>query len=1134
MRKRILRLSPKHFGSARVQLTFLVLLSLSFANCKTDLKRFTRIASSHSGLTFQNTVIENDSINPLDLEFLYNGGGVAVGDFNNDSLPDLYFTASMVPNKLYLNKDKFRFDDVTDISKTTGEGRWANGASVVDINNDGWLDIYVSTTIKKNPNERKNLLYINQGLNENKIPVFKEMAEEYGLADTSWSVQASFFDYDNDGDLDMYLMTTKLARRAAVDFSGNKIDPDLSDIDKLFRNDPNESLGHPVFTDVSKEAGIIHAGFGLGLSVADINLDGWKDIYVANDFFGSDLLYINNKKGGFTNEIKSYLKHTSQNAMGNDIADINNDGLADIFSVDMNPEDNFRKKKNLNGSNYYIYQKQIYEDLMLQYVRNTFQLNMGPAKINDSVTHPVFGDISFYTGTAETDWSWSVLMVDGDNDGYRDIFITNGYPKDVTDHDFASFRYKSERYIAKQDIISEIPQIKIPNYVFHNKGDLQFENTTVNWGMNESIFSNGAAAVDLDNDGDLDYVVNNINDEVLLYKNTTRNGEDTAGSNFLFVQFKGDAANRNGIGAIASIYYNGGQQQVYENSPVRGYLSSADPKAFFGLGQNVKVDSLVIIWPGDQKQVMKNVSTNQRIIADIKNADRVHTWNHTNTKPPLFEDYAAASDLHFRHQERDYIDFDKEKLIPHKLSEYGPQLAVADIDGDGLEDFYVGGSGDYAGKFFLQKSDGKFIQKELPAWVGKDARRPENTGVLFFDADNDGDPDLYCASGSNEYPANTKNYQDQFFINDGNGTFVFDTSNAFPQNYTSKSCVRAADYDNDGDLDLFLGGRCLPGKYPYPVSSFIYRNDSEKGNIKFTNVTDEIAPVLKSIGMVCDAIWTDFNNDKVVDLVIVGEGMPVTFLKNSGGNFTNNPKLSGVESSIGAWNSIVAGDFNGDGLMDYVAGNLGLNSFYRAPVSIYAKDFDGNGDTESIVTVFLKDKDGVKREFPAFNRDDIVSQLPGLKKKILTYKEFGNADINTIFGKEKLADALKITMTNFASCLLLNKGDGRFEITPLPQQAQFSPVFGMVADDFDGDGRIDIALNGNDFGNEVTNGRYDAFNGLILKGNGKGGFRAMLISESGFYIPGNGKALVKLKGSGNSYMLVGSENRGMLRVFRKN
>jgi hypothetical protein len=1069
------------------------------------------------------------------MEFLYNGGGVAVGDFNNDGLPDLYLTASMVQNKMYLNKGNLHFKDITETAATGGNGRWSNGAAVIDINADGRQDIYVCATIRTNPEERKNLLYINQGLNKDSIPVFEEMAAEYGLADTSFSVQAAFFDSDNDGDLDMYLLTTKLAKRAAADFSGNRLETDQSDVDKLFRNDWNDSLQHPVFTDISKESGIHHPGYGLGISVADINLDGWKDIYIANDFFGSDLLYINNQKGGFNNEISSYLKHTSQNAMGNDIADINNDGLADIFTVDMNPEDNFRKKKNLNSSNYFIYQKQVYEDIMLQYVRNTLQLNMGHAPITDSTAHPVFSDISFYTGTAETDWSWSVLLEDGDNDGLRDIFITNGYPRDVTDHDFGSFRNSSAKTATKKQLIDQIPQIKIPNYTFRNKGNLQFENVSESWGMKDPTFSNGAAMVDLDNDGDLDYVINNINQDALLYENKTRDAKDSA-SNFLKIAFSGSKFNKLGIGTIVHIFYGEGQHQVYENSPYRGYLSCADTKAFFGLGNVTLVDSVIVIWPDHSKEIIKNLPVNQALTVDLNNATLTHRWKRDDSIIPLFDDVTSSVGINYRHSERDYIDFDKEKLIPHKLSEYGPPLAVSDIDGNGLEDFYIGGSGDYPGKFFLQQNNGRFIQKDLPQIIGKDARQPENAGAIFFDADSDGDADLYCASGSNEFVANTKNYQDHFFINKGRGDFEFDTSDAFPINHTSKSCVKAADFDNDGDLDLFLGGRSVPGKYPFPVSSFIYRNDSKNGKIKFTDVSAGIAPGLQNIGMVCDAVWTDFDGDKSLDLILVGEGMPVTFFRNEGGRFTNVTNTSGIATLTGAWNSIVAGDFNKDGLMDYVIGNLGLNSFYRAgadyPVNIYANDFDGNGDTESIVTIYLKDQDGTKKEFPAFNRDDIISQLPGLKKKMLTYKEFGKADIHTIFSGEQLKDALKISMNEFASGVIVNKGGGKFSFVPLPAVAQLAPIFGMVTDDFNKDGDLDIALTGNDYGNEVTNGRYDALNGLVLKGDGSGHFKAMSIAESGLYIPGNGKALVKVKGRGDSYLLVASENRGRVRVFK--
>ena len=489
------------------------------------------------------------------------------------------------------------------------------------------LDIYVCTTVKKNPEERKNILYVNQGLNKDGVPIFKEMAAEYGLADTSYSVHAAFFDYDNDGDLDMYLVTTRLAKRESASFNSNKTETNHSDIDKLFRNDWNDSLKHPVFTDVSKEAGITDPGFGLGVAIADINRDGWKDIYVTNDYYGSDLLYINNKNGTFSNKAKEYFKHTSQNAMGNDIADINNDGLADIIAVDMNPEDNYRKKKNMNGNNYFIYQNMIYENIMLQYVRNTLQLNMGPViGSNDSIEHPVFSDISFYAGVAETDWSWNATIADVNNDGNRDILITNGYPRDVTDHDFASFRNKSENIATKEQLIEQIPKIKIPNYAFKNSGNLQFENVTKQWGMGEASFSNGAVYVDLDNDGDLDYVVNNINDEAFVYENTIR-ATNNDSANYLEIQFKGEDKNLYGIGAWAEIYYTNGKKQVYENSPYRGYLSTVDTRAFFGLGNVSVIDSVIILWPGNRKQKLVDTQVNKLLVADIRNATQQYLWN---------------------------------------------------------------------------------------------------------------------------------------------------------------------------------------------------------------------------------------------------------------------------------------------------------------------------------------------------------------------------------------------------------------------------------------------------------------------------------------------------------------------------
>ena len=1103
--------------------------------CNNHHTLFQKKSSSQTGITFNNQITENDSINPLNLEFLYNGGGVAVGDFNNDGLPDLYFTASTTSNKLYLNKGDFAFEDITEKAGVAGEGRWCNAASVVDINNDGLADIYVCATIKKNPEQRRNLLYINQGINKEGIPTFKEMAKEYNLDDTSLSVHAAFFDYDNDGDLDMYLVTTKLTQRDATQFMSNSTrDTSKSDFDKLFRNDWSDSLKHPVFTDVSAQAGITHHGYGLGVAIADINNDGWKDIYVTDDFYGSDLLYINNRNGTFTEKLKSIFKHTSQNAMGNDIADINNDGLADIIAVDMNPEDNFRKKKNMNGNNYFMYQNMMSGLYMLQYVRNTLQLNQGPVvNAGDSIGDPVFSDISFLAGVAETDWSWNPSIADFDNDGNRDIIITNGYPRDVTDHDFIAFRRQSENLASKDYLINLIPQIKVPNYAFKNSGNLKFTKVTNEWGMETPSFSNGAVYVDLDNDGDLDYVINNINDEAFVYENTT-NSKQKIAKNYLSIKFKGGDKNINGIGATAEIYYGGNKMQVYENSPYRGYLSTVDDKAFFGLDTIKTIDSVVIKWNNGKRQVIPNVATNQQLRVDIANANLPTATNAIVASNNLFTDVTAALDINYINRDLDFNDFNAQRLLPHKLSEYGPGLASGDIDGNGLDDIIIGGTGDHPANILLQQSDGKFITKLFPLITANDTRRPENLGILLFDADNDGDLDLYMANGSNEFALNTKNYQDWFYTNDGKGNFTFNET-AFPKNYTSKSCVKAVDFDNDGDLDLFIGGRVLPGKYPLPVSSFIYRNDSKNGVIKFTEVTNEVAPGLQNIGLTCDALWTDFDNDGWTDLIVAGEWMPIQFFKNKKGKLENISATSGINNETGWWNSIVAGDFDNDGDIDYIAGNLGKNSFYRAshdyPVNIYAKDFDKNGGLDIITAVYLPDENGVRKEFPAQTRDDQVEQIPLLKKRFLTYKEFAEATISDIFTKDELKDALKLQANNFENSYIENLGNGKFKLHALPVMAQLAPLYAMVVDDFNHDGNLDVAINGNDFGTEVGNGRYDALNGLVMLGDGKGNFSPLSILQSGLYIPGNGKALIKCRGSNNSYLLAASQNKGPLKIF---
>jgi ASPIC and UnbV/FG-GAP-like repeat len=1109
---------------------------LFFISCKKRPTLFTQIPSSESGIHFNNNIIENDSINPLDLTNIYNGGGVGIGDFNNDGLQDVYFTGNMVSNKLYLNKGDFKFVDITEEAGVSGNGKWCRGVSVVDINNDGWLDIYVCATINNNPELRRNLLYINQGLDKNGVPHFKEMAREYGLGDTLYSTMAAFFDYDNDGDLDLYLTVNEIPKGYNTGFFKPIVtDGSFPSTGRLYRNDWNDSLKHPVFTDVSKKAGITIEGFGHDATIADINQDGWKDIYVSNDFLGDDILYINNGDGTFSDKVKSYFKHTSANGMGQDIEDINNDGLADVIELDMDPPDNYRKKLFQNGNNYRAYQNTEYFGYQYQYARNSLQLNQGPrVNGNDSIGDPVFSEIGYYSGIEATDWSWTPLVADFDNDGYRDIIITNGYPKDVTDHDFINFRHQAINIASKKTMLDQIPQIKIHSFAFHNNKDLTFTDVSQDWGMMTPSFSNGAAYADLDNDGDLDMIVNNINDEAHIYRNMSRE-RDPDNHHFLDIQFAGDSLNKNGLGAWAELHYDSGKQQVYENTPYRGYLSTIQAVAHFGLGKKSSVDSVVIKWPNGKMQLLRNVQANQVLKANIKNANLNFSFaRKTIASNSLFRDITDSVGIHFRQEQRDYIDFNIQKLLPHKFSEYGPSVAVGDINGDSLEDIVVGGSELHSTQLFLQQPGGLFIQKALlPDAVSKN-KLTSDLQVLLFDADGDGDLDLYIAAGGYVNEHNSAAYQDQLYINDGKGNFKLD-SVALPRNFTSKFCVRAADYNHDGKLDLFISGRVDPGNYPKPVSSFIYRNDSKDGHVKFTDVTATVAKDLANIGMICDAVWTDFDNDGWTDLVLAGEWMPPTFLRNDHGVFKNVTEETGMGNQLGWWNSIAAGDFDNDGKIDYIVGNLGRNSFYRAsdeyPVHVYAKDFDKNGIYDMIPSLYLPDVNGEMKEFPAQGRDDLLKQINNMRKKFPTYKSFASAGMKDVLTEEERKDVLKLTANNFQTCLFHNEGNGKFTMKPLPAQAQFSTINGMVAEDFDGDGNLDLVMNANDYGTEPNVGRYDALNGLYLKGDGNGNFTPLSILQSGIFIPGNGKALAKLQSAGGKCLLVAGQNRGPLKIF---
>jgi hypothetical protein len=1108
----------------------------SFISCQHERPLFHQIRWTHSGITFNNQIPENDTLNALDIANVYNGGGVGIGDFNNDGLQDIFFAGNIVPCRLYLNKGNFKFRDITKEANAGGEGKWCSGVSVVDINSDGWPDIYVCATLKKNPAERKNILYINQGAQPDNVPRFIDEAAEYGLDDSSYSVHAAFFDFDNDGDLDMYLgvneVTESVFRYMNHPPLKNGENPSTG---KLFRNDWNDSLKHPVFTDVSKESGIQTEGYANAIYILDINQDGWKDIYVSNDFQSSDLLWINNHNGTFTEQLSAYFKHISANATGCDMGDINNDGLTDMLVLDRSPEDNFRKKMMLQSDKDLWFRNG--EGYNYQYARNTLQLNQGPRVLgDDSIGLPAFCEIGYLAGIESTDRSWGPLFADYDNDGNQDIIILNGLPGDITDHDFAEFRNKFSMVIPKGRMLTQIPTVKLHNYAYRNTGGLTFTDVSAAWGLGAPTSTNGAAYADLDQDGDLDLVLNNINDKARIYRNTASE-RHKGSSHYLQFMVKGEDPNRNGIGTHVEVYYDHGKKQVWDNNPFRGYLSSVEAIASFGLGKTLIADSVMAVWQNGQKQVIYKVPVDQTVILDIKKADSRYRFGHdpiaNNT---LFRDVTGDVNVQYTYREKDFNDFGIQPLLPHKLSDLGPSLASGDIDGNGLDDFICGGASDQSARLFLQQQDGRFIQRPLLDAAHLANKKWKDMGILLFDADNDGDLDLYTASGGYEFSSNAPEYQDHFYINNGKGDFR-EVTDAIPLNCGSKSAVRSVDYDRDGDLDLLVTGRVVPWKFPAPASCIILRNDTKNGVIKFTDVTSWVAKDLLNAGLVSDALFTDFNNDGWMDLILAGEWMPLTFLENEHGIFKNITDRSGVGNQVGWWNSIVAGDFDKDGDMDYIAGNLGENSYYRAtdqhPVSIYGGDFSNSGRYGAFLSIYLpaSQLDTTQREYPAQGRDDVIWQMGSLARKFPDYKSFALARMNELFTPDQLNRALIYRANNLKSCYCRNDGHGRFTLFPLPREAQFSVLNGMIVDDFDGDSNPDVLMVGNDYSTEVSVGRNDALNGLLLKGDGHGGFKAASILESGFYVPGNAKALVKLRGKKEGYLVAASQNKGPVKVF---
>lgn len=1117
---------------------FLALLSISILMaCSRDDKMFERIPATESGISFRNTITEDETNNVLDYEYMYNGGGVAVADFNNDGKQDLYFTGNMVSNKLYLNEGGLQFRDITDFSGTGGSDKWYTGVSVVDINGDGWQDIYVCAGRWNEAERRENELYVNQGLNDEGIPQFMELASEYGLDDSSHSTQAAFFDYDNDGDLDLYLLVSdQRQKEPASGGNGTEGLRESPNLDRLYRNEWNDTEERPFYVETGKAAGITKDGYGLGVNIADLNGDGWKDIYVANDFASDDILWINRGNGTFEDEAYRYFKHTSFSSMGTDIQDINNDGLPDVVTLDMLPENSFRKKTMTNPNNYVNYARNAFGRINPQFTRNTLQLNRGPRQTgSDTMGAPIFSEIAYLSGIAETDWSWGSLLADFDNDGFRDLIVTNGIPGDKTDKDFVNYRDRLGNIVSQSMLRDSIPEVKIANYIYRNRGDLRFDDFTEEWGLDEATFSNGLAWSDLDNDGDLEIIINNINQEAFLYENRL-NSEESGRNNWIQVSLKGDNRNTQALGSNVQIHYGEGKIQNYEFTPYRGYLSSVEPVAHFGLGDVTRVDSLIVNRPTGERFVWQDLQANQQFTADLSEVEKsgLQSSVNPNGNNSLFREVAQERNVSYVHQELEYDDFRFNRLMPHKLSQFGPSLSVGDVDSNGTQDLFLGGSYDRQGTFLMQDQNGQFSEKELAKGKNEGRKMREDEGSLLFDADNDGDLDLYIISGSVENRRGSDNFMDRIYENDGEGGYTY-RPEALPEITESGMAVRASDYDRDGDLDLFVGGRVVPNFYPLPASSYIFRNDSKPGEIQFTDVTPEIAEPLREIGMVSDALWTDFDNDGWTDLILAGEWMPLTFLRNSEGKFVDVTDHTGIAEHTGWWNSLAGADFDRDGDIDYIAGNLGLNSQYRArdgePVSIYGKDFSEQGLFTGLPTTYMPDYKGVRKEFPVHPRNEVLQMLRRTDPLFQTHASYGRATVDDIFSEADLKDAVILRATYLESAYIENLGDGKFAVRALPVEAQFAPVYGMLADDFDGDGNQDVLLNGNNYGAQPQIGSYDAMNGLLLKGDGAGNFEALPIAKSGIFIPGDGKGLVKLEGADGSYLAVASQNSGPLKVY---
>jgi len=1056
-----------------------------------------------TGVNFVNQLTFDQEFNIYTYRNFYNGGGVGLGDINNDGLIDIYLTGNQSPNKLYLNKGNFKFEDITDKAGVAGVKAWSTGVALADVNGDGWLDIYVCNSGDIKGDDKENELFINNG-----DQTFTERAGEYGIADKGFTTHAVFFDFDRDNDLDLYILNNSYQAIGSFNLMKNERPKrDALGGDKLMRNDGDH------FTDVSEQAGIYGSviGFGLGITVGDIDKDGWPDIYVSNDFFERDYLYLNNHDGTFRERLTDQMKSISGASMGADLADINNDGWPDIFVTEMLPRDNERLKTVTTFENWDRYRYNVKNDYYHQFTRNMLQLNNG----NNS-----FSEIGRLTGMEATDWSWAALMFDMNNDGLKDVFVANGIYQDLTNQDYLQYVSNEEvvrsivsgNQVNYKKLVELIPSSPVPDYAFQNMGNFIFVDKAAEWGIGEPNFSNGSAYGDLDNDGDLDLVINSINAPASIIRNQT---ELLLPENrYLKFNLTGLGKNTQAIGAKIEVI-KAGQKFYVEQMPNRGFESSIDPRPNIGLGKIDTVDQVKVQWPDGKETVLHNLATNQTIkLRQDEAAPALASKSDFVLSPFVKEDMS----IDFMHHENDFVDFDRDKLIYHMLSTEGPRVTKGDVNGDGLDDFFIGGAKDFAGALFIQTAEGTF--KRTNKNVFELDKISEDLGSVFFDADNDNDLDLYVCSGGSEFSSISNAYIDRLYINDGNGNFVKSNQPLPTTDMESTSVVKAADFDNDGDIDLFVGVRTQSFSYGLPMNGYILSND---GRGKFSNVTSSIAPSLTNVGMITDATWTDIDKDGDFDLLVVGEYMPIKVFVNERGKLIDKTDESILQLTNGWWNRIKAADLDNDGDVDFVVANHGLNSRFKAseqkPLCMYINDFDKNGTIEQIICTFNGDI-----SYPMVLRHDLTAQIPSLKKKYLKYEEYKNQTVQNIFTESELKEAVKLDVFELGTGILLNDGKGKFTFSRLPVEAQISPMYAIEIDDFDLDGNQDILLGGNLYNVKPEAGRYDASYGIFLKGDGHGKFIAVPSLNSGLKIDGEVRDFVMLKSKGRNLLLVARNN----------